>query len=259
MTTRSGHTYRAMEETPQQHEARETSTTPQTSTSHDLSSLAQMMQAMLEDRRLCEAEIAEDHRQRECENEERMRGMREQIEMLQRLVSERRPAATHHTREELRLTRLTEQDDIEAYLLTFARMMQAHEIERTRWAYRLAPQLTGKAQQAYAALSVDGSVDYDTLKEAILRRYNINEETYRRQFRSAQLKKGETPRDLFTRLQDLAKKWGRECKTVDELFDLIIKEQLLNCLAEDVRVWVRERKPKDSNEAGQLAEDFLQA
>ena len=34
---------------------------------------------------------------------------------------------------------------------------------------------------------------------------------------------------------------------------------LLNCLAEDVRVWVRERKPKSSEEAGQFAEDFLQA
>ena len=144
-------------------------------------------------------------------------------------------------------------------MLTFERMMRAYEVPQPRWTFKLAPQLTGKAQQAYAALSIDESQDYEALKAAILRRYNINEETYRRQFRSAKLKKEETPRELATRLRDLAKKWGRDCKTLDELLDLIVKEQLLNCLPEDVRVWVRERKPKSSCEAGELAEDFLQA
>ncbi|ETW98513.1 MAG: hypothetical protein ETSY2_42715 [Candidatus Entotheonella gemina] len=216
---------------------------------------------MLEDRRVREAEIAEDRRRREIENEERMRGMREQIEMLQQLVTERTTTTRRSPNdcEGMRLTRLSDQDDIEAYLLTFERMMQAYEVDRPRWTYRLAPQLTGKAQQAYAALSITDASDYDTLKTAILRRYNINEETYRRQFRSAKLKKGETPRELVIRLRDLVKKWGRECGTLDALFDLMVKEQLLNCLPEEVRVWIRERKPKDSEEAGELAEAFLQA
>ena len=157
--------------------------------------------------------------------------------MLQRLVTDR-STTTHRSpsdNEGMRLTRLSEQDD-KAYLLTFERMMQAYEVDRPRWTYKLAPQLTGKAQQAYAALSIDEARDYDTLKTAILRRYNINGETYRRQFRSAKLKKGETPRELVTRLRDLVKKWGKECGTMEALFDLMVKEQLLNCLSEDVRV-----------------------
>ena len=55
------------------------------------------------------------------------------------------------------------------------------------------PQLTGKAQQAYAALSADEVKSYGTVKTAIIRRYNINDETYRRQFRAAKLRKEETP------------------------------------------------------------------
>lgn len=39
----------------------------------------------------------------------------------------------------------------------------------------------------------------------------------------------------------------------------MVKEQLLNCLPEEVRVWIRERKPKNNDEAGELAKDFLQA
>ena len=36
-------------------------------------------------------------------------------------------------------------------------------------------------------------------------------------------------------------------------------EQVLNVLPCDVQVWVRERKPRTSEEVGQLAEDYLQA
>ena len=217
----------------------------------DLSSLAQMVQMMLEDRRQRKAEIAEDRRQREAENrqfeaemaedrrrqerdaEKCIRGMREQIDMLQQLVVERPATTPHHSsdQEGMRLNRLS---DIEAYLLTFEQMMQAYEVDRARWTFKLAPQLTDKAQQAYAALSADDANDYDALKTAILWRYNINEEKYRRQFHAVKLKKGETPQELVTRLTDLTKKWGKDCKTQEEHFALMVKEQLLNCLPEDV-------------------------
>ena len=39
----------------------------------------------------------------------------------------------------------------------------------------------------------------------------------------------------------------------------MVKQQLLVALLEDVRLWVTERKPKGSAEAGHLAEDYLQA
>ena len=263
MTTRSGHCYKVMDDNPQRtQEASEASSTPSNAANSDLPDLARMMQVMLEDRRLREAEIAEDRRRREIENEERMRGMREQIDALQRLITDRGAASTTHRNssdEGVKLNRLTDQDDIEAYLLTFERMMQAYEISSTRWSYKLAPQLTGKAQQAYAALSCEDAKTYEIVKTAILRRYNITEETYRRQLRAAKLGKDETPRELVTRLQDLVRKWGRDCQTVEDVFDLIVKEQLLNCLPEDARIWVRERKPKTSEEAGELAEDFVQA
>jgi hypothetical protein len=39
----------------------------------------------------------------------------------------------------------------------------------------------------------------------------------------------------------------------------MVREQLLNMLPEDVWLWVYERKPKTSAEAGALAEDYMQA
>ena len=101
------------------------------------------MQAIQEDRRLHEAEIKEERRHCELESKEHMKGMHEQIKMLQHLVTDRGAATTHHShsvQEGLRLTRLTEQDDIEAYLLTFKHMMEAYEIPQARWSFKLAPQ-----------------------------------------------------------------------------------------------------------------------
>ena len=159
----------------------------------------------------------------------------------------------------LRLSRLSEHDDIEAYLTTFERMMRAYEIRPEQWAFKLATQLMGKAQQAYAALPATDATDYETVKRAILRRYDISEETYRQRFRATKKAEGESYRELVARLQDLEQKWTSVCTTVEELRSLIVQEQLLNTLPTELRVWVAERKPKTAAEAGGLADDYIQA
>lgn len=150
-------------------------------------------------------------------------------------------------------------DGIEPYLTTFERMMKAYEVDPARWAYKLAPQLTGKAQQAYAALDQDEAQSYATVKAAILRRYNINSETYRQRFHSLKCKSGQTPLEIATRLTDLANKWLKDCSTAEEVKDAVVKEQLMSTLSDDVRAWVKERKPKTTAEAAQLVEDHMQA
>ena len=51
---------------------------------------------------------------------------------------------------------------------TFERLMSAHEIKKACWSFKLAPNLTGRAQQAYAALEANAARDYETLKAGIL-------------------------------------------------------------------------------------------
>ena len=202
----------------------------------------------------------EDRKQREEE-------MREQMRLLRELVvgaTQREEAATTPTRvtvesDSVRLSKLTDGDDIEAYLTTFERTMTAYEVDRARWSFKLAPQLTGKAQQAYAAMPADDAADYSLLKAAILKRYNISEETYRQRLRTTTRTEGETNQELAVRLQDLAQKWMKGCTAPEQFVDLIAMEQLLNTLPPDIRIWVSERKPKTCTAAGQLADDYLQA
>ena len=76
----------------------------------------------------------------------------EQIDWLMQLVER------SHTRTEgrglstgtdkVKLMKFTEQDDIEAYITTFEKLMVVYENFHSHWAYKLAPGITEKAQQA---------------------------------------------------------------------------------------------------------------
>ena len=83
-----------------------------------------------------------------------------------------------HCTLDVKLVSLSVKDNIEVYLMTFERIMSAHEIRKDQWPYHLALQFTGKAQLAFTDLSSIEAKDYDAIKAEILARYDVNEETY---------------------------------------------------------------------------------
>ena len=103
------------------------------------------------------------------------------MDMLQTMVEAgtRKEAARRTGEDKVKLTKLTESDDIKAYWTMFERMMEAYKVPEGRWSFKLAPMLTGRAQQAYAVMEPARAAEYVQLKTAILHRYDINEETYR--------------------------------------------------------------------------------
>ena len=119
---------------------------------------------------------------RDEESKRRDEEMKRWLEMLQTLVSgistsrsgERGTVGRMETERDVKVAKLMEEDDIEAYLTTFKRMMRAYEVKQECWAYKLAPQLSGITQQAYAAMSAVDAGNYEKMKLAILHHYNIN-------------------------------------------------------------------------------------
>ena len=159
----------------------------------------------------------------------------------------------------LKLAHLSEGDDIKAYLVIFGQMMEAYEVDRARWPSLLAPQLTGIAQQTYAAMSAVSAKVCEELKATIFRRYNVTGEMYRQCFQATMLNVGDIPRELVTRLGDLAEWWMEDYTTVEDIADRIVHEQLLDTLPEQVRLLVHERKLRRNMEVSQLAHDYMQA
>ncbi|XP_067442125.1 uncharacterized protein [Thunnus thynnus] len=154
----------------------------------------------------------------------------------------------------------SEGEDIEHYLITFERIAHACQWPQEEWALHLAPLLTGRARSAYVAMDIDDTMDYAKVKCAVLKKFEISAETYRVRFRSSVPAEEETPRELQVRLKDLYDKWmAPKEKTKEQIGDTIIMEQFLKVLNPELRTWIKERNPKTSKEAAELAEAFLAA
>ena len=98
---------------------------------------------------------------------------------------------------------------------------------------------------------------YDTVKGAILRRYEINEETYRQQFRMDRKKGEESYREYADRIGDHFSRWvASQPIALEELVKL---EQFITGVPEDLRIWLQERKPNSLRQAAALADDYALA
>ena len=75
-------------------------------------------------------------------------------------------------------------------------------IEEDRWSCILAPQLAGKAQQAYTAMDVYQAGEYVEVKKMILRWYGVNQESYRQKYRAARKGQGKRFQALALRIGD---------------------------------------------------------
>eukprot|EP00731_Ephydatia_muelleri_P011389 Em0006g283a len=276
MTTRSGRKYNSVVAQPQGE------TADMGETSEAIAAMQELFRNLLDERKKREEEEARRREQERLEREEERKRLeaqwererqehiaekeqlRAQMELFAKMVESKKAesssgASSRAADGELRVVKLADRDDIEAYLTTFERLMSAYNIPKDRWIFKLAPQLSGKAQQAYAALTTEDALEYDGVKAAILRRYDITEETYRQRFREITKNVVESHRDVSIRLGDLANKWLKGLTTVEQVKEAIVLEQLLYTLGPSVRVWVKERKPKTALEAGQLADDYSEA
>ena len=96
--------------------------------------------------------------------------------------------------------------------------------------------------------------------QAILHRFDINEETYRQRFRSVRRTGTESYAELGVRLTDLFNKWTEVAEgDAKKLAEMVIQEQLVANMPQDLQVWIRERKPSSVKEAAKWADDYIMA
>ena len=107
----------------------------------------------------------------------------------------------------VRVVKMSLEDDPEAYLVAFERQATAAQWPREWWATQLGPNLIGEAQAAYQALTHEQALVYDQVKQAILQRLDITEETHRRRFREYQRPPGLRPRVVAQQLVDHVTRW----------------------------------------------------
>ena len=157
----------------------------------------------------------------------------------------------------IRMPKLKEADDIESFLLAFERQMLTQGPPQRKWVTHLVPLLSGKALKAYTGLSEAASKDYTTVKETILKYFNIGITTYRNRFKAAKMKENESAQEFSTRLSDLFTKWSSACSNMDELRQLILVDKFVSDLPPHIRSWVWDKKPATLAAAAELYDDYV--
>lgn len=165
---------------------------------------------------------------------------RQEMEALLQKKLEPEPGAAKVKLPKPTLQKLAPQDNVEHFLATFERIATQQGWPLDVWATQLAGLLTGKALAAFANLKLEDATSYEAVKEAILRRYDINEETHRLRFRQDRKKGEESHREWSDRLRDHLGRWTKARKI--PLEELVTIEQFLQGVPEDLRVCMAPRE-----------------
>ncbi|XP_065928583.1 uncharacterized protein [Magallana gigas] len=160
------------------------------------------------------------------------------------------------------LPKYVQGEDIDVFLRSFERLATLHKWQKAEWALRLIPQLTGKALDTYVRLGEVEANDYDVIKNAILKRYNLTASTYKDKFRGCKQFSSETFREFSSRATNYFDHWcqmEKVNKNHDNLVDVLMREQLTNSSSRDLQIWLKERQPKSVEEMIELAEAYQNA
>ena len=144
----------------------------------------------------------------------------------------------------------------------FERFAENAKWPKEEWATNLATLLQGKALDVYSRLSSTDAIVYDTLKEALLKRYQLTEEGFRVKFRLSKQESGETANQFIVRLDNYLTRWmdlGKVDITFEGLKDLILREQFLAVSGKNLVMFLKERKIKSVEEMTQLADQYIEA
>ena len=152
-------------------------------------------------------------------------------------------------------------DDIDSYLERFERFAKIQNWDPNDWAIMLSALLSGTALDVYARLSSTEAVDYDIVKGALLKRYNLTEEGFRSKFRTSNPDQGENPSQFITRIRMYMKRWMEmaEVKTYEALQDLIIREQFMDICNKELAMYLKEKQYISLGDMCKQAERFLEA
>ena len=153
-------------------------------------------------------------------------------------------------------------DDMDAYINRFERYARAKEWGEEVWALNLSTLLTGQGLQVYDSLTPADADDYPTLKKALLRRYKHTEEGYREKFKQAKPEVTESAEQFVTRIRRYLLRWvdlAESGDSVDDLIDLLTRDQFLHSCPKKMASHIIERDPKNTETLSKLGDQYIKA
>ena len=149
------------------------------------------------------------------------------------------------------------------FLLPFLeRYATTQKWKKEDWATSLNALLKRKALDIYALMLVKEALNYDMLKAALLKMYELTEEGFKRRYKKCRPDLGETFQQFTSRMKSYFTRWidmSGMNKTYDGLADLIFRDQLAFICNRDLELFLREREPKSLEQASKLGDQYKEA
>ena len=206
-------------------------------------------------------EKQEEAERRQYEAEEREREHQRQMELAQAQAQQQRRGDGGVKAPKLPYFD-EDKDCMDAYLRRFERYATSNRWDRGNYASYLSSLLKGKALDVYTKLSANDAQDYDRLKTALLKRFLMTEDGYRRRFYTSRMEREERADQFITRLTDYCDRWIDMAginKEFEALRDFMVVEQFLYVCPTDVAMHVREKELHDIERVSHAAEVFMTA
>ena len=119
--------------------------------------------------------------------------------------------------------------------------------------------MIGKAREICTQLAVEQNHHYETVKELILKGYELIPEAYRQKFRNCKKDSNHTHVEFARNKEQLFDRWCCS-KKIDENYDklrhFMLVEEFKRCIQSDVKTFLDEKEVETLEEAARLADDY---
>ncbi|XP_073415100.1 glycine N-methyltransferase isoform X1 [Dendrobates tinctorius] len=148
--------------------------------------------------------------------------------------------------------------NLDTFMQAFEKACKQYQLPTEQWARYLTPGLKGKPLEAFASLPSEQDDDDNAIKQALIVKYRLTPEVYRKKFRNLQHGPYDSYTDVVQGLGTHFDQWihGLSVDTFDLLKDLMIKDQFLHLCPAEVRQFILDREPTNADKAAQVADNY---
>ena len=159
----------------------------------------------------------------------------------------------------IRLVPPFQEKEVDKYFAHFEKVADSLNWPKESWVLLLQSVLVGKAQEIYGSLSVEQSSNYEHVKEAILKSYELVPEAYRQKFRNYLKYDSKTHVEFAREKENLFNRWchskeiGQDFK---KLKQMVLPEEFKDKVRPDIRSHLDEQKMEELEKAAVMADDY---
>ncbi|XP_030835976.1 uncharacterized protein LOC115921856 [Strongylocentrotus purpuratus] len=153
-----------------------------------------------------------------------------------------------------------EEEGVEKYFPHFEKLAQSMGWPREMWAHLIQSKFSGKARDAYLAMTMADVSDYDKVKLSVLKAYELVPEAYRQRFRKARKEESQTHMEFSRQKEQLFDRWSSSLHIdhdYDKLREILLLEEFKRSVRLDVRIHLEEQRVDSLDEAARIADDYV--